>query len=227
MIDVRLQRLQADYEGIRALERRLKRIRIDSVAGSPPERYRFHLNVKSLRESGGTIRLAEEHKLEVRLPLTYPRDGPLCRMLTPVFHPNIAPHQVCIGDQWTAGESLEDLVLRICSMLAYQSYNTKSPLNGEAAEWVEKHVGELPFDTTEFLGILADDPVAREDSCQNCNGEGTLAFCPSGHRLCADCLFPCPACGRQLCVVCGDLPCPACLKAHADLSEASDTRATE
>jgi predicted Zn finger-like uncharacterized protein len=67
-------------------------------------------------------------------------------MLTPVFHPNIAPHAICIGDHWSAGESLSSLVTRIGEMLAYQSYNTKSPLNGEAAKWVDQNVERLPLD---------------------------------------------------------------------------------
>src|SRR5262249_54822145 len=36
--------------------------------------------------------------------------------------------------------------VRIAEMLAFQSYNTKSPLNGEAAKWVEQNVGALPLD---------------------------------------------------------------------------------
>ena len=53
-----------------------------------------------------------------------------------LFHPNIAPHAICIGDHWSAGEPLVALGIRIGEMIAYQSYNTKSPLNGEAARWV-------------------------------------------------------------------------------------------
>jgi predicted Zn finger-like uncharacterized protein len=67
-------------------------------------------------------------------------------MLTPVFHPNIAPHAICIGDHWSAGEPLAALVARIGELLAYQSYNTKSPLNGEAARWTSEHLDELPLD---------------------------------------------------------------------------------
>ena len=72
-------------------------------------------------------------------------------MLTPVFHPNIAPHAICIGDHWNAGEPLWSMVARIGEMIAYQSYNTKSPLNGEAARWVESNQDKLPLDKTNFM----------------------------------------------------------------------------
>jgi hypothetical protein len=71
-------------------------------------------------------------------------------MLTPVFHPNIAPHAICIGDHWTAGESLAALVVRIAEMLSFQSYNVKSPLNGQAARWADEHATELPLASTDF-----------------------------------------------------------------------------
>ena len=72
-------------------------------------------------------------------------------MLTPVFHPNIAPHAICIGDHWNAGEPLWSMIARIGEMIAYQSYNTKSPLNGEAARWVESNLDKLPLDKTNFM----------------------------------------------------------------------------
>jgi hypothetical protein len=78
-------------------------------------------------------------------------------MLTPIFHPNIAPHAICIGDHWSPGEPLWSIVARIGEMIAYQSYNTKSPLNGEAARWVEQHVGELPLDP---VSMMPDDEGA-------------------------------------------------------------------
>src|SRR5579872_2129886 len=83
---------------------------------------------------------------------------PQCRMLTPVFHPNIAPHAICVGDHWSAGEPIGSIVARIGEMLAYQSYNTKSPLNGEAARWVEQHLEELPLDKVSMLGSDAYKP---------------------------------------------------------------------
>jgi len=67
-------------------------------------------------------------------------------MLSPVFHPNIDPQKICIGDHWNAGQSLVQLIVRIGEMITYQSYNVKSPLNGEAAAWVQSHQDQLPLE---------------------------------------------------------------------------------
>jgi ubiquitin-protein ligase len=161
MSNVRLRRLMSDYEAVRRLARKHPKIEVEGVFGNPPERYLLVLKVQSLRERGGAIEPVDRHRLEITLPGGYPRDAPLFRMLTPVFHPNIAPHAVCIGDHWTAGQSLDLLIQRVGEMLAYQSYNTKSPLNGRAAQWVEENEGRVPVDREEFfVDLAADGPGA-------------------------------------------------------------------
>ena len=137
MSTVRLRRLQADYEKLRAFLAQQPRIRLIQAQGTPPERYQLEFQIKGLREVDDQLQTVANHMVEISLPLSYPRLPPQCRMLTPVFHPNIAPHAICIGDHWSAGEPLWSMVARIGEMIAYQSYNTKSPLNGEAARWVE------------------------------------------------------------------------------------------
>jgi ubiquitin-protein ligase len=133
-----------------ALEQRLHnwpRIRITGKAGMPPEIYRFTYNIRGLYVAGsGEILERDTHVLEVNLSLGYPRRAPQCRMLTPVFHPNFDDSMVCIGDFWAASEGLDDLIIRIGRMIAYQEYNTKSPLNGLAAKWAAQNTNLLPVD---------------------------------------------------------------------------------
>jgi hypothetical protein len=113
----------------------------------PPEIYRFQYFLRGLYVApDGAILERSEHLLEVNLSLGYPRRAPQCRMLTPVFHPNFDDSSVCIGDFWAASESLDDLVIRIGRMIAYQEYNTKSPLNGLAAKWAAQNANLLPVD---------------------------------------------------------------------------------
>jgi hypothetical protein len=100
--------------------------------------------------------------LEVNLSLGYPRRAPQCRMLTPVFHPNFDDSSVCIGDFWAASESLDDLIIRIGRMIAYQEYNTKSPLNGLAAKWAAQNPTLLPVDPRPIAPPL--DQPAEEPS---------------------------------------------------------------
>ncbi len=146
MSAVRLRRLQSDFERLSEMARRHPRVAIVQSVGEPPDRYQLCLTVKSLRKKGDDFEFPSEHLIEITLPASYPRTPPLCRMLTPVFHPNIAPHAICIGDHWSPGETLPALVVRIAEMLAFQSYNTKSPLNGEAVRWVEYNLARLPLD---------------------------------------------------------------------------------
>ena len=146
MSSVRLRRLQADFEKLSAYAQRHPRVRLVQVEGTPPEKYQVEFQIRSLRQHEDRFAFIDRHLVEVFLPRDYPRTPPQCRMLTPVFHPNIAPHAICIGDHWNAGEPLWSLVMRIGEMLAYQSYNTKSPLNGEAARWVDDNEDKLPLD---------------------------------------------------------------------------------
>jgi len=224
MSELRLRRLQSDYEAVRRLAHLHPRIKVDGVSGNPPQRYLIRYRVSSLRQRGDEVVIARNHQLEVVLPSTYPRDAPLCRMLTPVFHPNIAPHAVCIGDHWTAGESLDLMIQRIGEMLAFQSYNVKSPLNGLAARWIEENPGRVPVDTEEFFVDLAaaDEPVAApERRCSNC-GDGSLPLtaCAAGHALCPNCIEHCESCGALLCLTCGVAVCPACSPACANCGAA-------
>ena len=122
-------------------------IRVRPTAGDPPEAYEVEYIVRGLERGRGSDPVVRErHLVEIQLTGDYPRLAPKCKMLTPVFHPNIDPATICVGDHWTAGERLVDLVARIGEMIAYQAYNIKSPLDGEAAMWADLNADRLPVD---------------------------------------------------------------------------------
>jgi len=147
MLSPRFRRLKLDHETILARFAGWPIIELTGTAGMPPEAYRFTYRLKGLYVGpSGEILERETHHLEVNLSLGYPRRAPQCRMLTPVFHPNFDEASVCIGDFWAASEGLDDLIVRIGRMIAYQEYNTKSPLNGLAAKWAAQHAELLPID---------------------------------------------------------------------------------
>ena len=151
MSTVRLRRLTADFAQLDEYVKAHPRLRLIQAEGEPPEKYQLEYRIKSLRQVGDDLQEVRSHIVEINLPRNYPRVSPQCRMLSPVFHPNIAPHAICVGDHWSAGESLKSIVMRIGEMLAYQSYNVKSPLNGEAARWVDEHQEELPLDRVSMI----------------------------------------------------------------------------
>ena len=145
-MNARLRRLTADYEMVRRVFADHPYIRLVKTEGTPPEKYTFALQVAGLAPEGEESFVpAPMHQAEVFLPLDYPRRPPFCRMTTPVFHPNIDPQKICIGDHWSAGQSLAQMIVHIAQMICYQSYNLKSPLNARAAAWAEQNLASLPL----------------------------------------------------------------------------------
>jgi len=160
MLSPRIRRLKLDYDQLQQRFAGWPLIQITGTAGMPPEAYRFVYHLKGLFVApNGEIQERAVHHLEVSLSLGYPRRAPQCRMLTPVFHPNFDEATVCIGDFWAASEGLDDLIIRIGRMIAYQEYNTKSPLNGLAAKWSEQHAHLFPVDARDIAPPL-DKPQA-------------------------------------------------------------------
>ncbi len=147
-IPMRIRRLRADAEQMSRVFQKFPYIKVRAMQGDPPDVYELEFNVKGLeRVNGKKDPIQREHHIaEIRLGPDYPRLGPKCKMITPVFHPNIEPATICVGDYWTAGERLVDLTVRIGELIAYQAYNIKSPLDGEAAMWADLHGRELPID---------------------------------------------------------------------------------
>lgn len=148
-ITMRTRRLLADAKQMAAAFANFAPIRIVSTTGEPPEVYRIEYHVRGLERGSGRKKepvTREQHLVEIQLTADYPRLGPKCKMLSPIFHPNIDPATICVGDHWTAGERLVDLVVRIGEMITYQAYNIKSPLDAEAAMWADLNAATLPVD---------------------------------------------------------------------------------
>ncbi len=97
-MSMRLRRLQADYQKLQARCDSSPYLLIQSTKGNPPERYEIAFSVKGLSlDSKNQIVEATDHVAEIVLTSGYPRQAPQCRMLTPIFHPNIDAASICIG----------------------------------------------------------------------------------------------------------------------------------
>ncbi|HZU34107.1 MAG TPA: ubiquitin-conjugating enzyme E2 [Candidatus Angelobacter sp.] len=165
MLSPRIRRLKLDQESLFKRFANWPLIRITGTAGMPAELYRFQYLVRGLYVApDGSILERNDHLLEVNLSLGYPRRAPQCRMLTPVFHPNFDDSSVCIGDFWAASEGLDDLIIRIGRMIAYQEYNTKSPLNGLAAKWAAQNSHLLPVDPRPIAPPLETEAAQAESA---------------------------------------------------------------
>jgi len=166
-MSIRLQRLYNDYQELSQFLDTHHNITLRNASGDPPEKYQIEYNLKGLELSAGKIIVRRTHLAEIFLPLDYPTVEPKCRMLTPVFHPNISPQVICHTDNWAAGESLVDVVVRIGEMISYQSYNIKSPRNGEAARWAEANIHQFPIDDVDFMKEV---PQHSDNSPQSSEG---------------------------------------------------------
>ncbi len=227
-MSIRDKRLQSDYlkmcDTFPNTEK--SKIKIISTSGNPPDKYQIEFSVNSLvMNPKGQVVAKNSHTAEIYLTATYPRQAPQCRMLTPVFHPNIAPHAICIGDHWAVGESLPHLVIRIAEMLAYQSYNLKSPLNGDAAQWADKNRLKFPTDRTDFssffensssnisdseIKAITDDSIVKCANCGDSVKGSELIICSSHHPVCSNCAFTCNECGKVICLKCITGKCSIC-----------------
>ena len=225
-MSLRLRRLQADYDRLRARCERSSYMRIHGTRGTPPERYEVEYRLKGLCVGAqGQIAQATEHLVEIVLTSAYPRQAPQCKMLTPVFHPNIDAAAICIGDHWAASEALDDLVVRIAEIITYQSYNTRSPLNGEAARWADQNQLLLPVDRVDLWPAelrVPPTPVSpcsaqvesrSKHRCVGCGAGPEQSYLQSDAQnrwICRECVSKCSACANVL--VAGEALCSACLE---------------
>jgi ubiquitin-protein ligase len=160
-LPVRTRRLIADLAQMRGAFSNGSLIRLLAAEGEPAEVYKIEFNIRgieSLKSKRPVFR--EQHVAEIRMTREYPRVAPACRMLTPIFHPNIDESMICIGDHWVAGERLADLTVRIGQMIAYQTYNIKSPLNGDAAMWADLNPEALPIDSRNLEPPMLEQTAA-------------------------------------------------------------------
>ncbi len=164
MSSPRVRRLQSDYDRIATRFAGWPLVRVELAQGVPPDLYRIWYQIRGLYTTpDGRVLERDEHVLEIRLGLEYPRRAPQLRLLTPLFHPNFNETEVCAQDIYAASEGLDDLIIRIGRMIAYQEYNTKSPLNGIAARWASENSGRLPVDRREIAPpAVGADAVQRK-----------------------------------------------------------------
>lgn len=144
-MNIRMRRLARDYEKVLAELATSEFVKVEVVSGNPPSSYRVTYQLSGLMwdDSVGDARPIQEHVVDIYLPFGYPKKQPNCTMRTPVWHPNIGDY-VCIGDYWSAGVTLVDIIAHIGDMIQYKTYNLRSPVNKNAATWATSRVKSFP-----------------------------------------------------------------------------------
>lgn len=159
----RMRRLASDYEEIKKNFAGHKNIIVTPIGGEPPEKYHVTYFVNGIYLlPDGRIETLGRHEVEITLHADYPRYKPICKILTPIWHPNFRDGQICIGDIWGAGESLSDIIINIGDMIQYKSWNAYSPLSADAAKWAmeNKHlfpVGNINLHVADYAS--SKEPV--------------------------------------------------------------------
>ena len=152
----RMRRLASDWEQVKKDFAGHKNIMVTPIGEEPPEKYHVTYFVNGIYLApDGTVMVLSRHEVEITLHSDYPRYKPICRILTPIWHPNFRDGQICIGDIWGAGESLSDIIVNIGHMIQYKSWNSFSPLSADAAQWAieNKHmfpVGNVDLYITDY-----------------------------------------------------------------------------
>ena len=121
----RMRRLASDYEQVKNDFAGHKNIIVTPIGDEPPEKYHVTYFVNGIYLlPDGRIETLGRHEVEITLHADYPRYKPICKILTPIWHPNFRDGQICIGDIWGAGESLNDIIVNIGDMIQYKSWNS-------------------------------------------------------------------------------------------------------
>jgi len=157
----RMRRIASDWEQVRKDFAGHKNIVVTPVGELPPEKYHITYFVNGVYLlTDGTVRILDRHEVDIVLHAEYPRYKPICKISTPICHPNFRDGQICIGDIWGAGESLSDIIINIGDMIQYKSWNSYSPLSAEAAQWAIENRHLFPVGTVDLH--IADSSAAKE-----------------------------------------------------------------
>jgi len=108
----------------------------------------------------------KQHMMEIRLTPGYPLEPPVCYMVSQIWHPNIqsspGPFQgrICGNTEgFGAYFSLDDLILRVQSMLAYETYHAEMvepyPEDEDVARWI-REIGEPLEIMAKDLGLASE-----------------------------------------------------------------------
>lgn len=144
----RLRRLAADFESLRADFSGHPHVTVTPIGPvRPPESYRVaYRGVPGVVgvDDSGVPEVADHHEVEITLTRGYPRERPVVRPLTPLFHPNITHDAFCLQDHWAAEQGLAAVVAKVADMIQYRVVNPQSPLDVRAARWAVANRERLP-----------------------------------------------------------------------------------
>jgi len=151
--DERDERLVAELEALRALKKASGILDFECT-GEPPDRYSITLRGKGISRDTSAradVEFVELHKIDLRLPYSYPRRPPDIRWLTPIFHPNISFSGFInlkdVGLPWVSDLGLDVVCERLWDVARLQYMDLDKATNYAAKNWFEdESTLRLPVD---------------------------------------------------------------------------------
>ena len=143
MTDDRRERLTAELEALRALKKTSSIFDFEA-SGEAPDRYMILFRGKGIARdtsSDAEIETVELHKVELRLPYSYPQRSPDIRWTTPILHPNVSYSGFInvkdIGLPWEKDLGLDVLCERLWDVARLAYMNLDTAANYSAKNWFE------------------------------------------------------------------------------------------
>lgn len=140
----REERLQTDFEALKALKGASSVFEFEA-AGELPDRYTLLFRGKGVSREAtaqAEVEFIELHKVDIRLPYSYPERPPDIRWLTPILHPNISfSGFIDLGDvglPWSPALGLDVVCERLWDLARLAYVNLDKPENYAAKQWYEK-----------------------------------------------------------------------------------------
>jgi len=106
----------------------------------------------SFIEVQGQIKKADHFEVGIFFPNHYLREANAFEVLTwlspsCVFHPNIRPPFICVGEQFLRpGTKLVEILYQLHAIIRFAKWAAHSPLNESAAQWARNNQHLFPAD---------------------------------------------------------------------------------
>ncbi len=201
MDDDRQQRLMAELELLRALKKTSSIFDFEA-SGEAPDRYELIFRGNGIARdtsADAEIETVALHKVELRLPYSFPKRPPDIRWTTPILHPNVSFSGFInvkdIGLPWESDLGLDVLCERLWDVARLAYVNLDKAANYSAKNWLEDDCDvDLPVDRRALRDTAAP------------SGSNVIRYQRKGVRS-VDTLKP--AAGQDVFFIGEDTPTPA------------------
>ena len=143
MTQERQARLIAELECLRALKKTSSIFDFEGT-GTAPERYTLSFRGKGIARdtsADADVEYVELHRIEMRLPYSFPQRPPDIRWVTPIFHPNVSFSGFInfndIGLPWEKDLGLDVVCERLWDVARFAFVNLDKAVNYAAKNWIE------------------------------------------------------------------------------------------